>query len=387
MMQLRPALETSPVQEILARLDELATVFRDSAAEGDRLGRLPKHIVRVLLQHGLFRLWVPKRCAGFELDLPEALQIYEAAARLDGSIGWAVMLGAGGGLFAAYLDAATANSIYGRPESVVAGSGAPEGKAQRERGGYRVSGCWRYATGAHYATTFTANCVVMEGGRPVCDAHGRPLIRAMAFEPPQVTILPVWDPTGLRGTGSDDFEVREAFVPESRSFSVFTDAPRESGPLYQLPFNVLTELPVTAVAVGIARHALDEFASLARSKKISGGAVLASDPTAQVTFGSSYATWQAAKALLDSTAQRAWAAVCAGRALSAQDLAEISGGCALTVVHLRTALGELVALTGMAAIQPEADLARCWRDLQALAAHAAISPRNLAATGARLLQG
>src|ERR1700761_7164712 len=125
MMQPRPALETSPLQEILARLNELATVFRDSAAEGDRLGRLPKHIVRVLAEHGLFRLWIPKHCAGFELDLPEALQIYEAAAHLDGSIGWAVMLGAGGGLFAAYLDAVTANSIYARPDAVVAGRRGP----------------------------------------------------------------------------------------------------------------------------------------------------------------------------------------------------------------------------------------------------------------------
>lgn len=387
-MQPRPALETSPVQEILARLNEVAAVFRDSVAEADRLGRLPKHVVRVLVEHGLFRLWIPKRCAGFELDLPEALQIYEAAARLDGSIGWAVMLGAGGGLFAAYLDLATASEIYGRPDAVVAGSGAPEGRAQRERGGYRVSGCWRYATGAYYATTFTANCVVMDDGKLVLDSTGRPLIRAMAFEPQQVTILPVWDPTGLRGTGSDDFEVRDTFVPENRSFSLFTDAPRESGPLYRLPFSVVTELPVTAVAVGIARHALDEFTSLARVKKISGGeALLMSDPAVQATFGSSYATLQAARSLLDSMAHKAWEAICAGRMLSSCELAEITGGCALTVAKLRTTVGELMALTGMVAIQPELDLARAWRDLQALSAHAAISPRNLAATGATLLQG
>src|ERR1700716_1894045 len=115
MMQLRPALETSPVQEILARLDDLATIFRDSAAEGDRLGRLPKYVVRALVQHGLFRLWIPKRCAGFELDLPEALQIYEAAARLDGSIGWAVMIGSGGGLVAGSLAGSSAHSSYSPP--------------------------------------------------------------------------------------------------------------------------------------------------------------------------------------------------------------------------------------------------------------------------------
>jgi alkylation response protein AidB-like acyl-CoA dehydrogenase len=388
MMQLRPALETSPVQEILARLDELATIFRDSAAEGDRLARLPKYVVRALVQHGLFRLWIPKRCAGFELDLPEALQIYEAAARLDGSIGWAVMIGSGGGLFAAYLDASTANAIYARPEAVIAGSGAPDGRAQRERGGYRVSGCWHYASGAHYATTFTANCLVMEGGQLVFGPDGKPLVRAMAFESPQVAILPVWDPTGMRGTGSDDFEVRDAFVPENRSFSVFTDAPREQGPLYRLPFNVLTELPVTAVAVGIARHALDAFASLAHVKKIHGaGASLMSDPVVQSTFGIAHATWQFAKALLDSLAHKAWDTVRASRTLSPVDLAEITGGCVLCVARLRAAVGELLALAGMTAIQPDSELARAWRDLQALAAHGSILPRHLGATGAMLLQG
>ncbi len=387
MMQLRPALDTStPVQEILARLDELAVMFRDSAAEGDRLARLPKYVVRALVQHGLFRLWIPKRCGGFELDLPEALQIYEAAARLDGSIGWAVMIGSGGGLFAAYLDAATASSIYARPEAVIAGSGAPDGRAFRERGGYRVSGCWHYASGAHYATTFTANCLVMDGGTLAFGPDGKPLIRAMAFEAPQVAILPVWDPTGMRGTGSDDFEVRDAFVPEGRSFSL-SDAPRETGPLYRLPFGVLTELPVTAVAVGIARHALDLFASLAHVKKLHGtNALLMSDPVVQVTFGAAHATWQLAKSSLDSLALKAWDAVRANRALTPKDLAEITAGCVYCVAKLRAALGELMALTGMTAIQPESELARAWRDYQALAAHGSVSPRHLGSTGATLLQ-
>jgi alkylation response protein AidB-like acyl-CoA dehydrogenase len=386
MMQLRTALETSPVQEILARLDDLAEIFRDSAAEGDRLARLPKHIVRALVQHGLFRLWIPRRCAGFELDLPEALQIYEAAAHLDGSIGWAVMIGSGGGLFAAYLEAATASAIFARPEAVIAGSGAPDGRAQREKGGYRVTGCWHYASGAHYATTFTANCLVMEEGKLVFADDGKPLIRAMAFEPPQVAILPVWDPIGMRGTGSDDFEVRAAFVPDHRSFSLFTDAPREPGALYRLPFTVLTELPITAVAVGIARHALDAFSALARVKKIHGAGVpMMRDPVVQSTYGTAHATWQLAKNSLESLAHEAWDAVRANRTLSQTDLAEITASCALSVAKLRRAIGELVALSGMTVIQPESELGRAWRDFQALAAHGSVSPRHLGRAGAALL--
>ena len=206
-------------------------MFRDSAAEGDRLARLPKYVVRALVQHGLFRLWIPKRCGGFELDLPEALQIYEAAARLDGSIGWAVMIGSGGGCSPRIsipnreLDLCAARIGRGRIGCARRTRLSRDGRLSRERS------AWHYASGAHYATTFTANCLVMDGGTLVFGADGKPLIRAMAFEAPQVTILPVWDPTGMRGTGSDDFEVRDTFVPENRSFSVSADAPREPGPL------------------------------------------------------------------------------------------------------------------------------------------------------------
>ena len=50
MRQLRTALETSPVEEILVRLGELAPIFRQSAAEAERLARLPKPVSRALLR-------------------------------------------------------------------------------------------------------------------------------------------------------------------------------------------------------------------------------------------------------------------------------------------------------------------------------------------------
>ena len=90
----------------------------------------------------------------------------------------------------------------------------------RVAGGYRVTGCWHYATGAHYATAFVVNCIVMENGTLTFGANGRPITRALLLDSSQVAILPAWDASGLRGTGSDDFEVRDVLVPEQRSFSL-----------------------------------------------------------------------------------------------------------------------------------------------------------------------
>ena len=374
------------IQLLPANLDELAQSLRSHAGEADRLARLPEPVVRALVQARLFRLWIPQRYGGFELELPETLRLYETAARIDGSAGWAVMIGSGGGLFAAYLEPATAKEIYSRSDAVIAGSGAPDGQAEQVAGGYRVTGRWRYASGADYATTFTANCVLTANGQPILGADGKPVIRAMAFEPSQVRILPTWDSIGMRGTGSHDFEVVDALVPQRRTFSVFMDAPREPGPLYRLPFSVLTELPVAAVALGIAQHALDVFVALARRKKGGGSDVALSDePTVRSQYAESHARWRFARARLHELSRETWQVALSGRPLNPSELAEITASCTLCVSELCAAIGRLAAVAGMSAILRGEEFARAWHDLQTLSAHVSVSPRQLGSSGAVLL--
>jgi alkylation response protein AidB-like acyl-CoA dehydrogenase len=323
----------------------------------------------------LFKLWVPRRYNGFELELGATLRIYEAAGRVDGSFGWAVMIGAGGGLFAAYLDSAAANEIYGPGDAVIAGSGAPDGRAEQVAGGYQVNGRWRYASGAHYATTFTANCVVTRDGQTILDAQGKPLIRAMAFAPAQVAIHETWNTSGMRGTGSHDFSVQNVFVPQQHSFSLLTNAVREAGALYRLPFDVLTELPIAALALGIARHALDAFAELAQNKQCPGSEMmLAAHPTVQTTCAESDACCRSQQAAIYALAARTWQAALANRPLLPHELNEITATCTLCMKDLQRAVFNLCTLAGMNAIMQDSEFARAWRDLQTLAAHAAVSP-------------
>jgi alkylation response protein AidB-like acyl-CoA dehydrogenase len=208
----------------------------------------------------------------------------------------------------------------------------------------------------------------------------------MTFTPSQVAVLPSWDTSGMRGTGSHDFEVHDVLVPEQRTFCVFTDAPREAGVLYRLPFGVLTELPITAVAVGIARHALDVFALLAKQKKPYGSDIsLADDPTVQTQYATSHARWRVIQAALYSLADHSWRVVLSGRPPSAHELAEITASCTLCISELEAAVGDLARLAGMSAIAQGDELARSSRDLQALAAHVAVSPRQWLSSGRALL--
>lgn len=379
-------MQTNSDDRILAELAKLTPSLRAHANEADRLAQLPEQVVRTLIELRLFRLWIPRRYGGLELPLPQALAIYEAAGRIDGSIGWAVMIGSGGGLFAAYLDPAVASEIYAPANAVIAGSGAPLGRAERIPEGYRASGHWRYASGADYATAFTANCMVTSDGTPLVDADGRPLIRAMTFAPSQVAIMHSWDTSGMRGTGSHDFEVRDVVVPHQRTFSVFDDAPREAGALYRLPFGLLTELPITAVAVGIAGHALDVFALLAKQKKPRGSDIsLADDPIVKIQYAASHARWRVSEAALYSLAEHSWRIALSGSTPSTHELAEVTASCTLCVSELEAAVGSLARLAGTSAIAQGDELARSTRDLQALATHIAVSPRQWASSGRTLL--
>jgi indole-3-acetate monooxygenase len=362
------------LQKLLAHVSAMAPLVRAEMPAGRRACRLPAAVVDAAVEHGLFRLWIPRRYDGFELTLPAALEIYAAAARVDGSFGWAVMIGSGGGLFAAYLEQATAARLFGPRAAVVAGSGAAGGTAARVAGGYRVSGRWRYASGAHYATIFTANCRVTENAVPVATATG-PRIRAMSFRPADVVIDEAWDTSGLRATGSHDISVREVFVAESATFSVFDDQPCEDGPLYRLPFEVLTELPVGAVVLGVAQRALEEFTALARVKAPHGGPVpLDRFAAVQAAVAAAHTQIGAARTALFGLAESAWRATLAGDPPQPNDY---TPACVNTVRSLLAAIAGLVPYAGMNAIQNDDEFAIAWRDLEAAAAHYSVSPVNL----------
>jgi alkylation response protein AidB-like acyl-CoA dehydrogenase len=369
MAQLSPA-----AAQLLRRLDSLAADFAPHFNTAEQGARLPAAISGPLLREGFFRLWIPASAGGLELPLADALRIYEAAAAIDGSLGWAVMIGAGGGLFAAWLPSAAAQELFAPTAALVAGSGAPSGYAEKVAGGYRVRGAWRFASGAHDASVFTAACVVTAGGKPVLDAQGKPLIRAMSIPPAAVRIVDSWDATGMRGTGSHDFEVHDALVPERHSFSVLTDAPRAPGALYRLPFSVLTELPVSAVGLGIARHALREFACAATG-------------SAEVStrFAQARAVLALAAAAVAELAEEAWRTVSQGAALDAAQLARITAVCCVSQQQLRGAIADLAGVAGMRAIDRRSGFSRAWRDLQTLGAHGSLAPQRLEAAGSVLL--
>jgi alkylation response protein AidB-like acyl-CoA dehydrogenase len=139
--------------------------------------------------------------------------------------------------------------------------------------------------------------------------------------------------------------------------------------------------------MGIARHALDAFATLARVKKRHGSdAALETDPAVQLQYARSHARWSAEHASLYAAAANVWHVAVMGRSPSAEELAEVTARCVVSVSELQQVVADLASLAGMNAVARGEVFARVSRDLQTLAAHMAVSPVNLVPAGAALLR-
>ncbi len=368
----------------LDALDAMAALVADEAERSEREARTTAPVVERIVEAGLFRLWVPRSIDAPELPLPPALEVFEAASRLDGSFGWAVTIGTGGGLFAGALEPETAAEIFGPREALIAGSGKPGGTAKPVDSGYLAGGRWTFASGAHHATWFTANCI-LEGERR-SDGDDGPVIRALAFPANEVEIIETWDPVGMRGTGSHDFRVGSSLVPLRRTFGVFDDWPFERGPLYRYPFASIAEMSFGAVGLGIGRHAIDEFLTLAGSRRsMYTGEPLGDRQGARVRLGEAEALLSAARAWFYQVAQSSWDTVVGGDPLEGEEAARV----ALASIHAANSAARAATLLfeagGSASLDAGSPLARAWRDVHALTKHVAVSPLGYEVAAAGLL--
>ncbi len=116
----------------------------------------------------------------------------------------------------------------------------------------------------------------------------------------KVKLIDNWDVMGLRGTGSIDYEIDNAYVPESYTHFAITDVPKRGGSLFTVGIVGFAALCHTGWALGIGRRLLDELSELVKSR---GG--LSGPQGSSASFQENYAraegTFRAARAYVMET--------------------------------------------------------------------------------------
>jgi alkylation response protein AidB-like acyl-CoA dehydrogenase len=365
----------------LAAVRDLAPLIAQHADEAERERRLARPVVDALVNAGVFHLFLPPALGGVGAHPLEFCEVVETVATVDGSTGWCVMIGGGYGQFAGLLPPSGATDIFSDPTAVLAGGFRPTGVARAVAGGYEVSGQWPFASGSSYATWLLGGCRLLDGDQPRLTPAGTPELRLVFLPVGDATLLDTWHTAGLRGTASNDFVLRDRFVPTHRT-CWFTHAPTRPEPLYRLPAVAVFAAGIAAVPLGIARHAIALFTALAGAKTPTWQhALLREKAAAQLVVGQAEGLVRAGRAFLTETLRDAWATVSGGAALSwaQRGLLWLAGTQAATQAVQAVEL--LFTAAGASAVYASTGLERCLRDVRTAAQHLAVAPTNFELAG------
>jgi alkylation response protein AidB-like acyl-CoA dehydrogenase len=354
------------MQTIVEAVRALHEDIRASAVDGDRNRAVPEAVVDRLRELGVFRMVAPRAVGGLGLGPAELVRVSEELGHADGSTGWVAMIGAVTGIALAYLQPEAAGEMLTDPRFLITGVAAPIGTAEPVGAGYRVTGRWPFASGCRYATWLVGGCRV---------TGEHPGVRMMILPAAEVRIHDdTWETAGLRGTGSHDIEADGVLVPAEHSFSL------TGPPVLGFPAMAMLSLGIGAVALGIARAAIDEFTALAAAKRIAAtGQTVSSRGWARAALARAEGLRASGLAyLLSQMDATAAAADPAGVARMRLAVATAAGNAAKAVDLMYEAAGGV-------SVYARSPLQRHLRDVHTATQHAMVGPEVREAIGAVLL--
>lgn len=356
---------------VLQAVGELGPEIADRSSEIETSRTLPLDIVKVLASAGAFKLFVPRTYGGGEVTAADGFAVSEALSYWDGATGWCQMIAMTTGVMAGYLPAEHAATIYAPPDAITGGFAAPVGLGHRVDGGLSVTGRWQWGSG-------TAHCSAIGGGVRIA-GDGACFV---FFDRDQVELIDTWRSAGLKGTGSGDYSVHDAFVPERRWVRIGVDPAVEPGPLYRFSFFGLLATGVASVAIGLARRSIDELCSLAVARTPQGSSrSLAERASTQSDVALAEAELRAARALLEEAIGEAWETVVRGGTCTDEQRRAIRLAATHATLASARVVDRMYSAGGGASVFDDSALQRVFRDVHVATQHAITSPRTMELVG------
>ncbi len=292
------------LQARLELIQALRQEIEAGAEEAQHIRRLPDDLVARLVDQGFFRFTLPEPLGGENASALETIEILETMAAIDASVAWNVMLGSEiNAMAAGGMDPDLAREVYlDDPRVIMCGGGGPGGgppRAERQKdGGVRVWGRTTFISGCYNARYCFMGAPLMRGSEPERDANGQPIFKLWFLPRDQWTIVDTWDVAGLRGSGSHDVEADGAYVPERFVGVDLMSLPAHyDNPVFRIPVPLRLAYNKVAVALGVARGALEAFGDIARNKiPMLSTSTLANRPIAQYRMGECTAQYRAMRA-------------------------------------------------------------------------------------------
>ena len=362
--------------QVLDAIEAHAEEIRALGPANEALGRLDDQAAKVLREAGVIRMLQPKAHGGLELHPREFAETVMRIAALDGAAGWVSGVVGVHPWELAMADPRVQQEVWGEnPDTWIASPYAPMGVLRPVDGGYVFNGRWQFSSG-------TDHCDWIFLGAFLGDRDGNRLnppvsLHAILPRADYTIVEDSWDVVGLRGTGSKDVVVKDAFVPDYRviEYAKVVDGSQAkaaglTNPAYHLPFSAAFPLGITAAVIGICEGALAHHLDYQRGRVQVTGTAVRDDPYVLYAISEAAAEIAAARAALLDNISRMYDQVAAGQEVTFDRRAVGRRTQVQAAWSAVRAVDEIVARSGGNAMRMDNPLQRFWRDAHTGLAHA-----------------
>jgi alkylation response protein AidB-like acyl-CoA dehydrogenase len=269
---------------LIASLRELTPSIAASAAQTERERKPLDANFQAIAATGAFLFFVPKRFGGREYPLDAFVDVGLTLGEACASTAWVTTFCMEHNWMLAQFPQRAQEEIFGSQPYVIApGAISPNGRATARGDGWVLNGRWQWGTGVMHADWALLSGTTEEGE-----------LRLFVLPMDEVEVIDTWHVDGMAGTGSNDMQVRDVFVPAHRSQSIVAmTVGRASGgawhgtPMYRMPMMPILALAAGVPALGAARGALNRFVQRAATRTTFGSTVKQSERTdTQIRVGS-----------------------------------------------------------------------------------------------------
>lgn len=358
--------------EIRARARSLVPFLKEQAQAAQDARCLTDATIAAMQEAGLFRVLQPKRWGGYEMHPSVYYDVLMTLGEGDMSAAWCYgVIGCHPWQLALFDDRA-ARDVWGDDPSVLVSSTYMiQGDARPVDGGFIFNGRWRFSSGCQH-------CDWVFLGGEVGLGSGNMDMRTFLLPRKDYEIVDTWNSFGLKGTGSHDIVVKDAFVPDYRTHSfmdgLMCNSPGNlvnTGSLYRMPFAQLFSRAVSTSAIGALQAMVDEFTKYAAKRVTVTGAKTAEDASAQLILAEAVSTIDEMKLILHRNIDLMYAQAVKGEFTELEDRMRYRFQSAAVLERATNLAQRIFKAGGGAAVFDRLPFGRIYADLMTGKAHAA----------------
>ncbi|MHA7835040.1 MAG: acyl-CoA dehydrogenase family protein, partial [Algiphilus sp.] len=236
---------------LLQRARDLVPKIAERAEQTAQNRRIPDETIQEIQDAGLFRVLQPKAYGGYEMDPNVFYDIAMILAEGCMSTAWVYGIVGVHNWQLALFDPRAAEDVWKDDTStLVASTYMPKGQVTPVEGGFKFSGRWGFSSGIDHCEWVLLGGLIFNEGQP-------PEYRTFLLPRSDFRVEDTWHTMGLKGTGSNDIIVEDAFVPEYRTHKATdgfngTNPGKDTftAPLYKIPFGQIFVRAVSSAAIG-----------------------------------------------------------------------------------------------------------------------------------------